>query len=326
MRKRILSGMRPTGSLHLGHLVGALKNWVDLQHEYQCFFMIADWHALMSEYKDSKKISEYSFDNLLDWLAAGLNPDQSILFKQSDVVEHAELNLILSIITPLGWLSRCPTYKEQINELHEKEISTHGFLGYPVLQAADIILYKADCVPVGEDQLPHLELCREIIRRFHYLFKKEIFPEPEALLTIIPKLAGLDGRKMSKSYDNFIALSDTPDVIREKIKSMFTDPQRIKRTDPGRPEVCNVYKYYQVFAPKMKDDVYKECKGADIGCVQDKERFAEFLIELLKPHQQRRRDLEKNKDYLEEVLRKGAEKAREVAFETFSEVKKAIGI
>ena len=326
MKKRILSGMRPTGPLHLGHLTGALKNWVDLQNKYQCFFMIADWHALMSEYKAAEKIKEDTLDNLLDWLAAGLDPERSVLFRQSDILEHAELDLILSIITPLGWLERCPTYKEQINELSDKEISTHGFLGYPVLQAADIIIYKADYVPVGGDQLPHLELCREIVRRFHYLFKKDIFPEPEALLTEIPKLAGLDGRKMSKSYNNFIALSDSPDVIRAKVKNMFTDPERIKRTDSGRPEVCNVYKYYEIFAPEIKDNVYQKCIAADIGCVEDKERLAEVLIEILKPHQEKRRSLEKNRDYLKEVLKKGAHKAHNIASQTMAEVREAIGI
>jgi tryptophanyl-tRNA synthetase len=326
MKDRILSGMRPTGPLHLGHLAGALKNWVQLQEKYECFFMIADWHALMSEYKDSRRIKEYCWENLIDWLASGLDPEKSVLFRQSDVPEHCELNLILSIITPLGWLERCPTYKEQVTQLKEKELTTHGFLGYPVLQAADIIIYKAKYVPVGEDQLPHLELCREIVRRFHFLFKKEIFPEPQALLTETPKLLGLDGRKMSKSYNNFIALSDSPDEIRKKVSGMFTDPERIKITDPGHPDVCNVYAYYKLFAPQLESQVHEECKSAKIGCVQDKQRLAECIIEFLKPFQERRKQFSEDKEFLNRVLKEGAEKAREVARSTLKEVKEAIGI
>lgn len=326
MKDRILSGMRPTGPLHLGHLAGALKNWVQLQEKYECFFMIADWHALMSEYKDSRRIKEYCLDNLIDWLASGLDPEKSVLFRQSDVPEHCELNLILSIITPLGWLERCPTYKEQITQLREKELTTHGFLGYPVLQAADIIIYKAKYVPVGEDQLPHLELCREIVRRFHFLFKKEIFPEPQALLTETPKLLGLDGRKMSKSYNNFIALSDSPEEIRRKVAGMFTDPERIKITDPGHPDTCNVYSYYKLFAPQLENQVYEECKSAKIGCVQDKQRLAECIIEFLKPFQERRKQFSEDKEFLNRVLKEGAEKAREVAMSTLKEVREAIGI
>ncbi len=326
MKKRILSGMRPTGPLHLGHLLGALGNWVKLQEEYECFFMIADWHALMGEYANSKKIAEYSLDNLKDWLSAGLDPEKSVIFKQSDVLEHAELNLIFSIITPLGWLQRCPTYKEQIKELKDRDLSTHGFLGYPVLQAADILLYKAESVPVGEDQLPHLEFARELVRRFHHLFGKNIFPEPEALLAKTSKILGLDGRKMSKSYGNSIALSDKPDVIREKVKGMFTDPQRIKRQDPGRPEVCNVYKYYELFSPDKARDVSRECKAAKIGCVEDKERFSELLIEYLKPLQDKRESLSSDTSYLKDLLRDGAIRAREVASKTISEVREAIGL
>jgi tryptophanyl-tRNA synthetase len=326
MRDRILSGMRPTGQLHLGHLVGALKNWVKLQDKYDCFYMIADWHALMSEYKSSANLSKYSYENLIDWLSCGINPEKSTLFIQSHIKEHAELNLILSIITPLGWLERCPTYKEQIRELPNKELTTHGFLGYPVLQCADIIIYKAKYVPVGEDQLPHLELARELVRRFHFLFKKEVFLEPQALLTEMPKLLGIDGKKMSKSYGNFIALSDSDDVIIEKTKSMFTDPQRIKLVDPGRPEVCNVYAYYKVFAPQMADLVCEECRNAKIGCTQDKERLAKILIKYLAPIREKREKLLKDKDYLDHIIEEGDKKAREVASSTLEEVKKVIGI
>ncbi|MDP8253319.1 MAG: tryptophan--tRNA ligase [Candidatus Kaelpia aquatica] len=326
MKKRILSGMRPTGPLHLGHLLGALSNWVKLQEDYDCFFMIADWHALMGEYANSKKIAEYSLDNLKDWLAAGLDPDKSVIFKQSDVAEHTELNLIFSIITPLGWLQRCPTYKEQINELRERDLSTHGFLGYPVLQAADILLYKAEGVPVGEDQLPHLELTRELVRRFHHLFGKNIFPEPEALLTKSSKLLGLDGRKMSKSYGNFIALADKDEVVKEKIRTMFTDPQRIKLQDPGRPEICNIYKYYELFSPSQTTDVGRECREAKIGCVEDKERFADLLIDYLKPFQKRREAIGSDLSYLENLLKEGAERAKQVAKKTISEVREVIGL
>lgn len=326
MKARVLSGMRPTGPLHLGHLVGALKNWVQLQDKYECYFMIADWHALMSEYREYEKVGECAIDNLIDWLSAGLDPEKAVIFLQSDVPQHAELNLLLSIITPLSWLERCPTYKEQMQVLKDKEITTYGFLGYPVLQSADIILYKAEFVPVGEDQLPHLELCREIVRRFHFLFKKEIFPEPQAMLTPIPKLLGLDGRKMSKSYGNFIALGDNAETIRSKVKSMFTDPERIKLSDPGRPEVCNVYSYYKTFAPEISEEVYRECTQAEIGCVQDKERLAELLIQFLKPFQEKRKQIASERKYLEKILKEGSQKARRVASSTMREVKELIGI
>ena len=326
MKARVLSGMRPTGPLHLGHLVGALKNWVALQDKYDCFFMIADWHALMSEYQNPKKIKDYVSGNLIDWLAAGLSPEKSVLFQQSDVSEHAELNLVFSILTPLGWLERCPTYKEQIRELSDKELTTHGFLGYPVLQAADIVLYKAKYVPVGEDQLPHLEVTREIVRRFNHIFKEKIFPEPEAILTPTPKLLGRDVRKMSKSYGNFIALSDSPEQIQKKVSSMFTDPQRIKLSDSGRPEVCNVYSYYKALAPEMASEVYKECTQAQIGCVEDKKRLAQYLIEFLKPFRENRKRYENDKGFLESILKQGAEKAKEIAFQTVQEVKKVMGL
>ncbi|MBI4712444.1 MAG: tryptophan--tRNA ligase [Planctomycetes bacterium] len=254
MKPRILSGMRPTGRLHLGHLVGALENWVALQKDYDCFYMVADWHALMSEYQDPSNIRQYSIDNVTDWLACGIDPAKSVVFIQSDVPEHTELHLVLSAITPLGWLERCPTYKEALEELKHKDITTYAFLGYPVLQAADILIYKANAVPVGEDQLPHLELTREIARRFNYLYcnsrnKAPLFPEPDAKLTRFPRLLGLDRRKMSKSYENAINLSDSTDEIKKKVQTMFTDPQRIKKTDPGHPSECNVYAYYKVFNP-----------------------------------------------------------------------------
>ena len=239
--------MRPTGRLHLGHLVGALDNWLELQKKYSCIFSIVDWHALMGEYEQSKAIADNIVDMAMDWIACGIDPDKSILFVQSHVPEHLELQMILSCITPLGWLERNPTYKEQLREITTRDLQTYGFLGYPVLQAADILLYKATAVPIGEDQLAHLELTREIARRFNHIYKTDLFPDCEPLLTQTPRLLGIDGRKMSKSYRNAINLSDSPQEIHRKTVSMFTDPQRIKLSDPGHPEKCNVYSYYKVF-------------------------------------------------------------------------------
>ncbi|MCM8784281.1 MAG: tryptophan--tRNA ligase [Candidatus Omnitrophica bacterium] len=324
MKKRVLSGMRPTGYLHLGHLVGALSNWVNLQREYNCFFMIADWHALMSEYQNPEEIKKYVFDNLIDWLACGISPEESTIFLQSEVKEHLELHMILSILTPLAWLERCPTYKEQIKELKDKDLTNYGFLGYPVLQAADILLYKASFVPVGQDQLPHLELTRELVRRFHTLYKKEVFVEPQALLTEVPKLLGIDGRKMSKSYNNFIALSDPPEIILKKAESMFTDPQRIKRDIPGRPWLCNVHGYYKIFRPELAEKVEQECIQAKRGCREDKRQLGEVIVEVLKPIQEKRNKLRKDRKLVEEILEKGNKKAREVAKETLKEVKSAL--
>ncbi len=326
MKKRILSGMRPTGKLHLGHLVGALDNWVKLQEEYDCFFMVADWHALMSEYENTKAIPEYAIDNVIDWLASGIDPEKSTLFIQSQVPEHCQLHMIFSCLVPLGWLERCPTYKEQLREAKARDLNTYGFLGYPVLQAADILLYKAERVPVGEDQLPHLELTREISRRFNSLYKKEVFGEAEALLTKFPRLLGLDGRKMSKSYNNAIDLSDSQDEIKKKASTMITDPQRIKLTDPGHPEICNVYAYYSIFIPEMKNDVYDWCVNAKIGCTECKKRMAEGLIKKLEPFSQRRAELARDKDRIIKILAKGREKAATLASQTIKEAEAAMGI
>jgi tryptophanyl-tRNA synthetase len=326
MKKRVLSGMRPTGKLHLGHLAGALKNWVEMQDEYDCFYMVADYHALMSEYADPSAMKENIIDNIADFLACGLDPEKSVIFVQSDVPEHLELNMILSAITPLSWLERCPTYKEQLREVEGRDLATYGFLGYPVLQAADIMIYKANAVPVGEDQLPHLELTREIARRFHHFYKKEIFPEPEGLLTKTPRLLGVDNRKMSKSYGNAVNLSDSPEEVKKKIKAMITDPQRIKKDDPGHPDICNVYSYYKFFFPELAGSVSEECKAAKIGCVADKAKLADCIIELLRPIQERRNMILSDKAGLQAVLKKGAEKARAVARETMCEVRKAAGI
>ena len=260
----ILSGMRPTGALHLGNYFGALENWVKLQDEYECYFFVADWHALTTGYEDTSQIKNNINDLVIDWLSAGLDPEKCVIFLQSSIKEHAELHLLFSMTTPLSWLLRCPTYKDQINQLKDKNITTYGFLGYPCLQAADILIYKAGFVPVGEDQLPHLELTREIARRFNYLFG-EVFPEPQAILTKAKVLPGTDGRKMSKSYGNTIALSDSPDTIRKKVSSMITDPARIRKDDPGHPEVCTVFSFHKVFNENEVPEIEQHCRGGKIG-------------------------------------------------------------
>ena len=318
--------MRPTGQLHLGHLVGALANWKKLQDEYECFFMVADYHALMSEYERPERIREWSYDNVSDWIAYGIDPARSVLFRQSDVAEHAELFTLLAIITPLGWLERVPTYKEQLRELAGRDLTTYGFLGYPVLQAADILLYKAHAVPVGEDQLPHLELTRELVRRLHALRKTRIFPEPKALLTESPKLLGTDARKMSKSYGNTLDLSASPEAIRTTVQKMFTDPQRIKMTDPGHPERCNVCNYWKMFAPDRYERLWEECRTAKRGCVQNKQELAEQLIKETEPFRATRQRFAGKTGELERILQDGAAKARAVAQQTLAEVKRAFGL
>ncbi len=325
-RKKILSGMRPTGKLHLGHLVGTLDNWIKLQKEYDCYFMVADWHALMGEYENPKAMADHALDNVIDWISCGIDPGRSTLFVQSQVPAHLELFMIFSCFTPLGWLERCPTYKEQLREVTTRDLHTYGFLGYPVLQAADILVYKADKVPVGEDQLPHLELTREICRRFNSLYKKTVLPEPEALLTKASRLPGLDGRKMSKSYNNTIDLSDSPDQILKKVSTMITDPKRIKLSDPGHPEVCNVNSYYAIFSPEMKEEVDDWCRNARLGCTECKKRLAGKLAEKLAPCQQKRRELAKDKDKIRDILRDGQKRANAVANETLGEVKAAMGL
>jgi len=324
-KKRILSGMRPSGRLHVGHLVGALSNWSALQDEYECFYMVADWHALTTEYEDPSEIKTNIKEMVIDWISSGLNPEKCTMFVQSQVVEHAELHLLLSMFIPLSWLERCPTYKQQQQELKDRNLSTYGFLGYPVLQAADILVYKAEAVPVGEDQLPHLELCREIARRFNFLYK-DIFPEPQALLTKVPKLLGTDGRKMSKSYNNCIFLSDPPRVIREKVGSMVTDPDRIRANDPGHPDVCTVYGIHKIFSsPKLKS-ITADCERGSIGCVECKGILGEALIEKLKPIQAKRRDLEANPEKIVDILKDGRLRAQKATRETLKEVREAIGI
>lgn len=323
-QKRILSGNRPTGSLHLGNYLGALENWVNLQDEYECFFMVADWHALTSDYADPSQMDRHSREMLLDWIGVGLDPERSVLFVQSQIKQHAELALLLGMFTPIPWLERTPSFKDQQEQMKNKDLNTHGFLGYPVLQAADILLYKATVVPVGEDQLAHLELCREIVRRFHNFCKREIFPEPQPLLSKVTKLLGTDGRKMSKSYDNCIYLSDSEKAVADKTKQMITDPARVRRSDPGHPEVCSVYAYHEVFTSQEKDQIGTDCRAAKIGCVDCKKNLAASINGLLGPFRERRGAFEARPGALEEVVTAGNEKARRVAEATMGEVREVL--
>jgi tryptophanyl-tRNA synthetase len=387
-KKRVLSGMRPTGRMHLGHLVGALENWVNLQEQYQCFFFVADWHALTTDYADTRGLTDSTFQMIVDWLATGLDPEKSTFFVQSHILEHAELNLLLSMITPLGWLERVPSYKEQRDNIRDKDLNNYGFLGYPVLQAADILIYRANYVPVGEDQVAHVELTREIARRFNsfYLYPQDslfqdekaseimqkltgikganfhdqarqgflgwqkemedtspghareqilaagvpaehfsVFPEPEALLTPIPRLAGLDGRKMSKSYGNMIELGESPASIREKVKGMITDPQRARREDPGRPEVCPVFSYHQRYSPAdATAQIEQDCRAAKIGCVDCKKQMAENLVQALAPMQERRHHYESNPGEVWEILTEGTRRAQRETAQTLDQVRLAM--
>lgn len=325
MPKRILSGMRPTGKLHLGNLLGALENWKNFEGK-DTFFMIADWHALTTEYESKTKIRDNVREVILDYLAAGLDPNRATIFLQSLVPEHAELTLLLSMITPLPWLERNPTYKDQLKEPEGRALGTYGFLGYPVLQAADILLYKADAVPVGEDQLPHLELAREIARRFNHLYRP-VFTEPEALLTKTPKVPGTDGRKMSKSYGNTIELSDSPEEVDKKVMQMVTDPARKRREDKGHPEVCPVYFFHTIFNKTQHETVARECRSAERGCVDCKREMSTHLVPFLKPIYERRKALEPKRDKLvDEILIEGSKRARTVASRTLAEAKDAVGI
>ncbi|HEY7214593.1 MAG TPA: tryptophan--tRNA ligase [Thermoanaerobaculia bacterium] len=325
-QKTVLSGMRSTGKIHLGNYFGALKNWIDLQDSYRCYYFAADWHALTSDYADPSQIADNSIDMVIDWLAAGLDPVRSTIFVQSMVPEHAELHLLLSMITPLGWLERVPTYKEQMQQIENKDLATYGFLGYPVLQTVDIIIYRGDFVPVGEDQASHLEISREIARRFNHLYGK-VFPEPQALFTPAARVPGIDGRKMSKSYGNAINLSDPPEVIQQKCMQMFTDPQRIKRSDPGRPEVCNLYDFHKlVSTPEVQEDVARRCRAAEIGCVDDKKLLAKILIDYLAPFRARREALLRDRDTVHDILVEGSRKARERTAETMQKVREAMGL
>lgn len=325
-KKRILSGMRPTGPLHLGNLHGALANWVEMQKQYECFFFIADWHALTSDYEDTSLISEYVQNMMIDWLSVGLSPDNNTFFVQSHIKEHAELFLILSMITPVPWLERNPTYKEQIAQISNKDLSTLGFLGYPVLQAADIIMYKADGVPVGVDQVPHVEITREIARRFNHLYGK-VFPEPKAILTKTPKILGSDRRKMSKSYNNAIYLSDKPDIIASKVAGMITDPQRARKTDAGNPDICNVFEFHKLYSnSETVNKVNNECRSAEIGCVECKKIMAQKLIKALEPIRDKREYYEARTELVDEIMLDGCNKARNIARQTMKEVRSAINL
>jgi tryptophanyl-tRNA synthetase len=363
IKKRVLSGMRSTGKLHLGNYVGALENWVRMQEQYDCFFCVADWHALTTDYADTSRLKENSIDVLLDWLAAGLDPAKCVMFIQSHVPAHAELHLLLSMITPLGWLERVPTYKEQKENIKGKDLDTYGFLGYPVLQSADILIYKADFVPVGEDQVAHVELTREIARRFNafyafaqpvvtettgltpqqrellissgteitpdtdYIFPRTVFPEPRSLLTPAPRLPGTDGRKMSKSYDNAVMLTDPEAVVRQKLKTMVTDPARVRRTDPGNPDVCPVGDLHKIFSnPETMAKVNEGCRSAGIGCIECKSWVADALVKILNPMQERRKKYEDNPRLAWDILEAGSARAREVAGGTMDEVRKAMGL
>lgn len=322
---RIFSGMQPSGKFHLGNYLGALDNWVKLQNEYECYFSIVDLHALTSSYENPSSLPEHIHDMALDWLSGGLDPEKNVIFVQSHVKEHAELHLLLSMMTPLGWLERVPTYKDKLQQLGQagKEINTYGFLGYPVLMTADIILYKADTVPVGEDQIPHLELAREMVRRFNH-FYGPIFPEPQASLTEAKTLPGIDGRKMSKSYGNEIPFAASPDEMRSRIRLMITDPQRIKKTDCGNPDVCTVYTFHKMYSADETVQIANDCKVAGIGCVDCKKRLAENMIAAMADMHARRQELEKNPARVKEILYYGAERARKVAAATIEEVKQAM--
>ncbi len=326
MSNRVLSGMQPSGHLHLGNLLGALDNWKALQDQYQCFFFVADWHALSTNYADTSRIKEYTQSLLIDWLAAGIDPTRSTVFIQSSVPDHAILHLLLSMIVPVPWLERNPTYKEKQEEITEKDLTTYGFLGYPVLQAADILLYKPDFVPVGKDQLPHLELTRELARRFNNLYQS-VFPEPKEHLTKFPKVTGTDGRKMSKSYHNTINLSDSEPEIRKKLKTMVTDPARVRRTDKGNPDVCPVYDFHKILSSQaVQEQVNQDCRTAAIGCIDCKKLVADVMVERLAPSWETRAGLLAKPDYLENIIQEGQQKASIVAHETMKDVKEAMKI
>lgn len=326
-RKRVVSGMRPTGRLHLGNLHGALDNWVRLQDQYECFYFVADWHALTTDYATPEAIRGNTWEMVLDWMSAGLDPERSTLFIQSEVKEHAELFLLLGMITPLPWLERNPTYKEQQVQIDQKDLATYGFLGYPVLQAADIIIYRANGVPVGKDQLPHIELTREIARRFNFMYRSEVFPVPDALLTEVPVLPGLDGRKMSKSYGNCIFITESEENIIDKISKMMTDPQRIRRNDPGDPEVSPVFAYHKLYSsPAEVADIADGCRTARIGCVECKKRLMRNVIAKLAPIREKRHELERNMDDVRAVIEAGNARARKESVYTIEQVRKAIGL
>ena len=318
--------MRPTGPLHLGHLVGALENWAALQDDYECIYCIVDWHAFLSEYKSPDTIRNNIHGMAADWIACGVDPEKSTIFVQSEVREHLELAMVFGAVTDLPRVERLPTFKEQVAQLTEKDVNTYGFLGYPILQAADIAVYKATCVPVGDDQLPHLEFAREVIRRFHGFLKCEIFPEPQSKLTVAPRLLGTDRRKMSKSYGNTIPLAATSEEIRKQVMTMITDEARIKKSDPGHPDICNVFSYYKHFQPDAVATVQEECTGAKRGCVDCKRQLAAVLDKLLGPIREKRAELLAHPEQIEEILQRGGARCRELAAETMREVAEVCGV
>jgi len=317
--------MRPTGRLHLGNYKGALENWVRLQDDYECFFAVVDWHALTTGYENTSEIKDNIREMVLDWLAAGLDPERSVIFVQSHIKEHAELHLLLSMVTPLGWLERVPTYKEQLGQLSGRDIATYGFLGYPVLQTADILAYRADTVPVGEDQLPHLELAREIIRRFNFLYGSKL-PEPQPALTRAAVLPGTDNRKMSKSYGNYLGMSADAQEIRQKVHSMVTDPARIHKTDPGHPDICAVYALHRVFSGDRAEEIGASCRAGAIGCGECKKNLTARLDEAVGPIAERRAALAARPGLVDEVIAAGDARARRVAAETLEIVRAAMRI
>jgi tryptophanyl-tRNA synthetase len=324
-KRTVLSGIRPTGSAHLGNFAGAMRNWLLLQEKYNCFYSIVTWHALSSEYQNSKVIKGYTFEMAVDLLSIGLDPQKCVLFIQSEVKEHAELHLLLSMITPLPWVERVPTFKDMQKEMADRDLNTYGYLGYPVLQTADILIYRADIVPVGEDQSAHLELAREITRRFNRLFGR-VFPEPQMLLTETPWLAGTDGRKMSKSFGNAIYLRDSAAVIREKISTMVTDTRRKRRFDPGEPDDCPAFTLHRAFVEKgRRDELARECRKAGIGCLECKTAAIESLVRLLEPYQEKKAELERNPGRVWGILEDGNLRAREAARKTMDDVRAAIG-
>ena len=325
--KAVLSGMRPTGRLHLGHY-SVLENWAALQEQYDAYFFIADYHALTTAFDNSSSIAQNVYDMTLDWLAAGLDPEKSAIFVQSDVRELADMHILFSMITPLSWLERVPTYKDQVNQFANggKDIMTYGFLGYPLLMAADILLYRAFGVPVGEDQLPHIEFCRELARRFNYPYKKQVFPEPQALLSKIKQLPGLDGRKMSKSYDNYIILGADQKEIEQRVRQMMTDPARIRKDDLGHPEVCMVYTYHKIYNPEEQAEIKCECEKGGIGCVACKKRLAAKLNEYMEPIRERREHFAGKPQQVQEILQDGQQKASRKAAETLALVRDAMGM
>ncbi|GHT46704.1 tryptophan--tRNA ligase [Endomicrobiia bacterium] len=322
MRKKVLSGMRPTGRLHIGHYFGALRKWIELQDECDCYYMSSDWHALTTDYADTFKIDENTLEMVADWITAGIDPQKVVIFKQSEVPQHSELFLILSMITPLGWLQRCSTYKEQIEAIKNKDLNNYGFLGYPVLMAADILLYKADVVPVGEDQLSHLEFSREIARRFNN-FYGNVLVEPQEKLAKFSRVPGLDGRKMSKSHNNSILIGESDDTLSKKVKNMFTDPLKIKKDDPGHPDGCAVFAFHKIFNNDHKRRK-EECKSGLIGCAACKKQIMEMLSEFMKPLAEKRKIVISDKAYLKKIIGIGNLQAKEVARKTLIEIRQAL--